>query len=64
MRDSVITDRGCFGNYHNKLCFLQPGCTQEMSYYENDEGPFHLPKEERQKQNMIENLSPRGLSTF
>jgi hypothetical protein len=47
MRKSRLTDKGCFGKYHNVSFELQPGCEQNMIFSENDEGLFYLSSGEK-----------------
>jgi hypothetical protein len=63
MRDSIINDVTCFGPYHNKTYPLQLNGTQVMTFTEEDEGPFYLTPEQREKRKydictgkMIENI--------
>jgi hypothetical protein len=49
MRDSVIDDDACFGEYHSADYELQHRKTQTMTFHEEDIGPFYLSAIERQK---------------
>jgi hypothetical protein len=51
MRDSVITDTCCFGEYHTNSNPLQLNGTQKMNFTSDDIGPyFYMTPKEREKQ--------------
>jgi hypothetical protein len=48
MRDSVITNACCFGEYHTNFNPLQLNGTQKMHFTSDDIGPFYMTPEERE----------------
>jgi hypothetical protein len=42
MRSSVLTDKNCFGPYHNASFKLQLNMTQSMVFTDSDDGPIQL----------------------
>jgi hypothetical protein len=49
IRSSKLTDKNCFGKYHDASYPLQFGDKQDMVFSETDEGPFYLSREEKEK---------------
>jgi hypothetical protein len=48
MRSSKLTDKRCFGPYHNDAFKLQLGDTQHMNFTNLDTGPFYFTKNEKE----------------
>jgi hypothetical protein len=48
MRPSKLTNKHCFGPYHNKTFKLQLGDTQHMNFTDLDMGPFYFTKKEKE----------------
>jgi hypothetical protein len=48
MRPSKLTNKHCFGPYHNNMFKLQLGDTQHMNFTDLDMGPFYFMKNEKE----------------
>jgi hypothetical protein len=55
MRSSVLTDKNCFGKFHNASYPLQLGDEQQMFFSDTDEGPFYLSSAEKQRRKYDKN---------
>jgi hypothetical protein len=55
MRSSVLTDKNCFGKFHNASYPLQLGDEQQMVFSDTDEGPFYLSSAVKQRRKYDKN---------